>query len=112
MGPQARIGGAWATLYDLLPEPQLDVDYEPANWFTATHPASPFRRSLVVSRTTPERRHTLLDGRLAVRTPGGEVETRTVLDADGIERALAEVFGLPVEPAWRPAIERAAAAAA
>jgi N-hydroxyarylamine O-acetyltransferase len=28
---QARLGGEWATLYDLLPEPQLDVDYEPAN---------------------------------------------------------------------------------
>ena len=109
---QARLGEGWATLYDLLPEPQLDVDYEPANWFTATHPASPFRRSLVVARTTPDGRHTLLDGRLTVRAPGGEIERRTRLDADGIERALAETFGLPVEPAWRPIIERAAAALA
>ncbi len=107
---QARFGEAWATLYDLLPEPQLDVDYEPANWFTATHPASPFRRSLIVARTTPEGRQTLLNGRLTVRASGGKVEKRTLLDADGIERALAETFGLPVEPAWRPAIERAAAA--
>jgi N-hydroxyarylamine O-acetyltransferase len=105
---QARLGGAWTTLYDLLPEPQLDVDYEPANWFTATHPTSPFRRSLVVARTTAHGRSTLLDGRLTVRVPGGEVETRTVLDADGIERALTEIFGLPVEPAWRAVIERAA----
>lgn len=109
---QARLGEGWATLYDLLPEPQLDVDYEPANWFTATHPASPFRRSLIVARTTPAGRQTLLNGRLTVRRPGGEIEKRARLDADGIERALAEVFSLPVEPAWRPIIERAAAAAA
>jgi N-hydroxyarylamine O-acetyltransferase len=36
-----------------------------------------------------------------------KVETR-VLDADGIEDALRSVFGLPVEPEWRPLVEKAA----
>jgi N-hydroxyarylamine O-acetyltransferase len=58
---------------------------------------------------TPEARHTLLNGRLTVRRPGGEVERR-ILDADQIERLLRETFALPVEPAWRPIVERAAAA--
>ena len=106
---QSRLGERWQSLYELSPEPQLAVDYEVANWFTATHPSSRFRRRLIVARTTPQARHGLLDGRLTVRTPDGRVERR-ILGPDRIEHALRETFGLPVEPAWRPVIERAAAA--
>ena len=106
---QARLEERWAPLYQLAPEPQEEVDLEPANWFTSTHPASPFRSALVVARVTPEARSTLLNGQLTVRRPGGLVERRQ-LDAGGIEEALAERFGLAVEPAWLPVIERAAAA--
>jgi N-hydroxyarylamine O-acetyltransferase len=104
---EADLGGRWAPVYRLLPSPQLDVDYELANWYTATHPQSHFRQRLIVTRTTPEARHSLLGGRLTVRSAGGAVEQR-FLDADEIERELAERFLLPVEPSWRPAIERAA----
>lgn len=106
---QARLDGAWIPLYELSREPQLDADYELANWFTATHPTSHFRRSLTVARAMPEARYALLDGRLTVRTPDGRTERR-ILDAGQIERALSDTFGLPVEPDWRPVIERAAAA--
>ena len=106
---QARLDGAWIPLYELSREPQLDADYELANWFTATHPTSHFRRNLTVARATPLARYALLDGRLTVRTPDGRTERR-ILDADQIERALSDTFGLPVEPDWRPVIERAAAA--
>jgi N-hydroxyarylamine O-acetyltransferase len=108
---QSLHDGRWQSLYELSQEPQLLADYEVPNWFTATHPSSHFRQRLIVSRTTPEARHTLLNGRLTVRRPGGKVE-RQVLDADRIERALQEVFDLPVEAGWRPIIERAAAAGA
>jgi N-hydroxyarylamine O-acetyltransferase len=106
---QSLYDGRWQSLYELSQEPQLAVDYELPNWFTATHPSSHFRHRLIVARTTPEARHSLLNARLTVRTPDGQVERR-VLDADGIERALRDVFDLPVEPAWRSIIERAAAA--
>lgn len=108
---QARLDGTWLPLYELSREPQLDVDYELANWFTATHPTSHFRRNLTVARATPQARYALLDGRLTVRTPDGRTERR-FLDADQIERALSDTFALPVEPDWRPVIERAAAAGA
>ena len=49
----------------------------------------------------------LLGGRLTVRASDGATERR-FLDADEIEHELAERFLLPVEPDWRPAIERAA----
>jgi N-hydroxyarylamine O-acetyltransferase len=106
---QSHYDGRWHSLYELSREPQLAVDYELPNWFTATHPGSHFRHRLIVSRVTPEARHTLLNGRLTVRRPGGEVERR-ILDADQIERLLRETFALPVEPAWRPIVERAAVA--
>lgn len=105
---EAELGGRWAPVYRLLPAPQRDVDYELANWYTATHPQSHFRHRLIVTRTTPEARHVLLGGRLTMRTPEGRIERRQ-LDADALERELAERFLLPVEPDWRPMIECAAA---
>ena len=105
---EALLGGRWASVYRLLGSPQLDVDYELANWYTATHPQSHFRHRLIVTRTTPEARHVLLGGRLTVRTRHGEAERRQ-LGADGLERELADRFLLPVQPDWRPMIERAAA---
>lgn len=106
---QAQLGARWTSLYELAPEPQLDVDFEPANWLSATHPAAHFRHRLLVARTTPEARHTLLDAQLTIRRRDGRMERRT-LGPDELEQALHETFGLPVEPAWRPVIERAAAA--
>jgi N-hydroxyarylamine O-acetyltransferase len=106
---QARLGERWTSLFELSPEPQLDVDFEPPNWLSATHPASHFRHRLIVARTTPEARHTLLDAQLTVRRRDGQTARRT-LAPDALEHALREPFGLPVEPAWRPVIERAAAA--
>jgi N-hydroxyarylamine O-acetyltransferase len=108
---QAQLGERWTSLYELSEEPQLDVDYELPNWFTATHPSSLFRHRLLISCVTPDARTMLLGARLTVREAGGRVERR-ILDADQIEQALRGTFGLPVERAWRPVIERAAAAGA
>jgi N-hydroxyarylamine O-acetyltransferase len=65
---------------------------------------------VLAARTTPDARYALLFNRLTIRPVGGAPTVR-VLDADGIEAALREVFDLPVEAAWRPVIERAAAGA-
>lgn len=108
---EAERGGDWLSLYELLPDPQFAIDYELANWFTTTHPNSPFRRNLMVTRVTPEARYALLDNRYTVRKPSGETEQRS-LDAGELERTLAEVFALPVLPDWRPVIEHAVAASA
>lgn len=104
---EARIDGAWRPVYRFADRPQLDVDYELANWFTATHPSSHFRERLIVTRTTPEARHVLAGRRLTVRASDGSAESR-LLVAEDIERELESRFGLAVEPEWRPLIERAA----
>jgi N-hydroxyarylamine O-acetyltransferase len=98
---------AWRSLYEVSTVPQYQADYELTNWFTSTHPASPFKRDLIVARVTPEARCTLLNNRLTLRPRNGDADI-LVLDAAGIEAALAEIFDLPVEPTWRPAIDAAA----
>jgi N-hydroxyarylamine O-acetyltransferase len=105
---QARRNEAWLPLYELSQETQYEADYELSNWYTATHPASHFRRSLIAARTTPDARYSLRGNDFAIRRLDGGVERRT-LDADEIERVLRDVFRLPVEPDWRPIIEKAAA---
>ncbi|WP_293353060.1 arylamine N-acetyltransferase [Phenylobacterium sp.] len=96
----------WVPAYDVSLSPCVPRDYEMANWFTSTHPTSHFRANLLCALTTPEARYGLLFNRFTTRPLGGE-PTREILDADGVERVLRETFGLPVEPAWRPIIERA-----
>jgi N-hydroxyarylamine O-acetyltransferase len=103
---EALIDGEWRPLYRLTGPPQQDVDYEIANWYTATHPSSRFRRELIVTRTTHEARHVLAGPWLTVRTPDGAAERRK-LTTNAIERELGERFLLPVEPEWRAAIEKA-----
>jgi N-hydroxyarylamine O-acetyltransferase len=105
---EVELDTGWAPAYELSAEPQAEMDFVSANWFTSTHPASRFRNGLIVSRTTPQARYGLRGSRLAVRHINGTT-TREILDADGIERALIEVFGLPVQPDWRPILVWAAA---
>jgi len=113
MGPQrllqALVEGDWRPVYSIAVEPWLEGQYEMANWYTSTHPTSHFRHRLIVTRTTPEARHILADGRLTTRRPDGTAEKR-YLDADQIMTALETVFLLPVEPEWRPIAQRAAKA--
>lgn len=106
---EVQLDAGWAPVYLLSREAQLDIDYVPRNWFTSTHPDSIFRNNLMVARTTPQGRHTLLNNRYTRRSPDGQMERR-VLSADEIEQVLSDTFGLPVESAWRPVIEKAAAA--
>jgi len=104
---EARRGGAWLQLYELQERPQLDEDLEMMNWYTATFPDSLFRRNLMAARTTPEARYGLRNAQLTIRKTDASVEHRS-LDADGIERALAEIFQLPVMAEWRPVLRQAA----
>ena len=113
LGPQwllqASVEDEWRPVYSVAAEPWLEGQYEMANWYTSTHPKSHFRHRLIVTRTTPEARHILADGRLTIRRADGTAEKR-YLDADEILAVLENIFLLPVEPEWRPLAERAAEA--
>ena len=105
---EVLIGGAWSPLYLACSVPVLDADYELGNWYVSTHPQSRFRQNLIVARTTREARYALFNGRYTVRRSGAEPEQRR-LDADGLETILGGIFGLSVEPEWRPVLEHVAA---
>ena len=86
--------GTWVDLYVFDEEPQHRIDYEVANHFVATHPSSPFVRTLTVQRTAPDVRHTLRGNALSTATRDGMmVETLTGDDA-ALLRLLRETFGL------------------
>jgi len=91
---QTRLPDGWRDVYRFTLEPQVTADYEVANWFTSTHPASLFRNHLLAERLTPERRVSLFDTTLTERYPGGRVVERRLDGPQALARALDEDLGL------------------
>jgi N-hydroxyarylamine O-acetyltransferase len=91
---QADAGERWLPLYRFDLSPQLPVDYEPLNWFVATHPASPFPSHLMAARAEPHRRLALSDVRFTVREKGKPPVERTLASLDELGAVLTDDFGL------------------
>ncbi len=89
---QVHGGEQWRDLYAFSLEPALPVDFEMANHFTSTWPASPFTTTLTAQRSFAGERRILRDRTYTVRR-GGTSETQEVADADLLP-LLAERFGL------------------
>jgi N-hydroxyarylamine O-acetyltransferase len=86
--------GQWTDVYAFNREPQIEADYEMANHFTCTHPISRFTTTLVVVRTTPERRFLLRNLELSINTGQGAVVSRLLRDQDELLDVLFTTFGL------------------
>jgi N-hydroxyarylamine O-acetyltransferase len=56
---QMRADADWQDQYAFLPQPVYPIDFKVANWYTSTHPSSPFVRTLTAQRTAPDVRHIL-----------------------------------------------------
>jgi len=93
---QTMQGGEWSDLYGFLPEPVPLIDVETSNWFTSTHPRSPFVTGLIVSAQRPDgTRESLSDWQglaLTEETPG-EVSVRPVEPSE-VAMLIATRFGL------------------
>jgi N-hydroxyarylamine O-acetyltransferase len=97
---QSRLGDRWEHIYRVVLLPRVDAEYEICNWFTASHPDSPYRSNLIAARPGPNRtRITLFNARLNVRHATGEVERRTLGDKAEYRDVLAETFGLALSEA-------------
>jgi N-hydroxyarylamine O-acetyltransferase len=97
---QSRLGDRWEHIYRVVPLPRVDAEYEICNWFTASHPDSPYRSNLIAARPGPGRtRTTLFNARLNVRHATGEVERRTLNEKAEYRDVLAETFGLALSDA-------------
>ena len=81
-------------MYRFTLDAQRPVDYEPLNWYAATHPASLFVGNLLAERLTPQWRARLLNDRLTLQLHGRPAQARRIVDADDLGRVLDEVFGI------------------
>jgi N-hydroxyarylamine O-acetyltransferase len=97
---QSRSGDRWEHIYRVVLLPRVDAEYEICNWYTASHPESPYRRNLIAARPGPGRtRVTLFNARLNVRHSTGKVERRTLADTSEYRDVLSETFGLGLSDA-------------
>lgn len=88
--------GDWLELYGFVPEPVPFIDVETSNWFTCTHPRSPFVTGLIVSAVRGDATRVSLsdwqDLSLSEETPAG-AKVSPVDPAD-VGRLIATRFGL------------------
>ncbi len=93
---QSVFDGQWSDLYGFVPVPVPIVDLETSNWFTCSHPASPFVTGLLIASQTAEGTRTTLSdwGELALveQTPTARIATPVAREQ--IPGLLAERFGL------------------
>ncbi|MCW3029045.1 MAG: putative acetyltransferase [Solirubrobacterales bacterium] len=86
----------WVDMYGFLPEPVPMVDVETSNWFTATHPRSPFVSGLSVGAQAADGTRAWLSDwsglALEVRTPTDRSLTPVALE--DVPQLLADRFGL------------------
>lgn len=88
--------GTWVDLYGFVPEPVPRVDIEVSNWYTSTHPRSPFVTGFVVATHGEGTRASLRDWdglALVEQTP--EATVRTPVAREDVPDLLATRFGLP-----------------
>ncbi len=92
---QSKLGNRWEHIYRVVFLPRVDAEYEICNWFTASHPQSPYLNNLIAARPGPNRtRLTLFNSRFNVRYPSGDVDRRTISGRDAFRDVLTTDFGL------------------
>jgi N-hydroxyarylamine O-acetyltransferase len=97
---QSKLGDRWEHIYRVVSLPRVDAEYEIANWFTGSHPDSPYRSNLIAARPGPARtRITLFNARLSVRHGTGEVERRILGGLAEYRAVLADMFGITLSDA-------------
>lgn len=93
---QGVSAGEWSDLYAFIPKPVPLVDLETSNWFTCSHPASPFVTGLLIAAQTADGTRTTLSDwgelELVTQTPAGR--SSTPVAREQIPALLAERFGL------------------
>ncbi len=91
---QILYGDTWNDVCDFTLEEMHPIDRELGNWFTSTHPASHFRSTINVARSTRAGRITLQGRELKHRGADGRAEARMLQTPEELLHALREEFGL------------------
>lgn len=87
---------SWSDLYGFVPEPAEPVDIEVSNWFTATHPESPFVTGLFAGARRVDRCLSLFvyEQAVMIERAVGEASTATEITLDEVPALLADRFGI------------------
>jgi len=91
---EARIGEEWKPLYMFDLTERTMADYEAANVFVSTDPASHFTKTLSVALSPPGERLSLHNNRFTRFAQGEEPERRMLSSVDEIRSVLSETFGI------------------
>ena len=92
---QARLKHGWEHIYRVIPYPRYDGEYEITNWYTATHPETPYQGNVIVARPGPNRtRITMYNARVTVRDADGHAEKRWLATENEFCDVLRGEFGL------------------
>jgi N-hydroxyarylamine O-acetyltransferase len=94
---QARLNHGWQHIYRVIPYPRYDGEYEITNWYTATHPDTPYQGNIIVAKPGPNRtRVTMYNARVTVRDADGQAEKRWLATASEFRDVLRGEFGLNI----------------
>jgi N-hydroxyarylamine O-acetyltransferase len=92
---QARLKHGWEHIYRVIPYPRVDAEYDITNWYTATHPETPYQGNIIAARPGPNRtRITMYNARVTVRDADGVAKKRWIKDHDEFCAVLQGDFGL------------------
>ena len=92
---QARLKRGWEHIYRVIPYPRYDGEYEITNWYTGTHPETPYQGNIIAAKPGPNRtRITMYNARVTVRDSDGHSEKRWLASEDEFRDVLRGEFGL------------------
>ncbi|WP_155996408.1 arylamine N-acetyltransferase [Verrucomicrobium sp. 3C] len=108
---QALLGEQWQSLYRFDLQPQLPVDYEMANWYVSSYPASRFRKELIAARPDIGCRYALRNSEMTIHRIHGKMERRRLASGSEIRQVLESQFrlSLPGEANLDTLLDRVAA---
>jgi len=103
---EARIDGAWRSLYAFDLQEQRLTDYEVVNWYLCHNPESHFITGLFAARADHGRRYALRGIEFAVHSLDDGTERRLLTSAGELRTALCDIFhiALPEGPELEAAL--------
>jgi N-hydroxyarylamine O-acetyltransferase len=94
---QARLNQGWQHIYRVIPYPRYDGEYEITNWYTATHPDTPYQGNIIAAKPGPKgSRITMYNARVTVRNAEGNAEKRWLTTDTEFRNVLRGEFGLNI----------------
>lgn len=89
---EASIQDQWKPLYSFDLQPQLQADYEMANWYLSHHPASRFVTDLMAARVAQDFRYGLRGRQFSEHARDGRVHRRVLANAAELRQLLQQTF--------------------